>query len=239
MAAELIPHTVRLYEVKGVTVRIREDTSDQFIADEIMKENEYRKLDIRSTDTILDVGLNIGMFTIYALKKGAARIYSYEAERENYEAACYNVKLNCEGMDYNLTNAAVIGNDDATRLFSINLKRNKGLHSLVAKRGRESVSVDCQNFNDILQSIQPTVIKMDIEGGEYELIRSAENFSSVREFIIEFHHAHLNDIPTRSKYREVTSILKKHFDIVDYKQETKGAWCSLIYCKNTQNTRGE
>ena len=237
--AELFPKAVRFYEVKGVKARIREDTSDEFIVDEVIRGNTYRKLNIRSTETVLDVGLNIGMFTIYALKKGAARVYSYEAERENYEAACYNVKLNCGGMDYKLTNAAVVGNDDVTRLFSINLKRNKGAHSLVAKRGRESVSVDCQNFNDILQSIQPTVIKMDIEGGEYELIRSAENFSSVREFILEFHHAHLNDIPTRSKYREITSILKKHFDIVDYRPETKKAWVSLIHCQNTTHTRGE
>ena len=223
---------IELIEVKGIKALIREGTSDRFIVDEIIRGNAYRKLNIKPDDVIFDIGLNIGMFTILALKKGVKSIYSYEPEVDNFNLAESNIALNHNKNNYKLFKKAVIGNDDLKRNFSINVKKNKGAHSLVEKKGRDSVEVGCINFNKIIEKHKPTVIKMDIEGGEYEIIKNANHFKGVREFILEFHHAHLNDVYSREKYTEVIAILEKHFENVIYRKETKKAWVTLVYCYN-------
>jgi FkbM family methyltransferase len=216
---------------KGIKAFVRDGTSDEFVVHEVM-DGAYNKLKIKPDDVVVDFGLNIGMFTCWASKKGAKEVYAYEAEKENYELAKENIKLN----DFNnvkLYNLAVIGNNEKTRNFSVNVKKNKGAHSLVHKKGRETVTVECININDVLEKVKPNVIKMDIEGGEYECLTNLTyDLSKVREFIMEFHHAHLNDIGKEVIFHEIIGILEKYFSNVEYRKEPKGAWVSTIYCSN-------
>jgi len=228
----------KIINVNGVQALIRLNTTDEFIVNEIIKMNTYRKLNIYANDVVLDAGLHIGMFTIKALQNFAI-VYSFEACKENFIMAKYNIEvLNnniCSPGNYRLYNLAVTGDNRSVRDFSLNdlsKYRNTGLHSLYYKRGRIIVPVKCENINSVLKRVNPTVIKMDIEGAEYECIKNIESFNGVREFIFEFHHSELKDIKTHEKYRELIRILQSHFDIVDYNPDTKGAWVSLVYCKN-------
>ena len=216
-------------EVQGVRAIVREGTSDRFIVDEVVKGNAYRRLKIGPDDTVLDVGLNIGMFSILAAKAGAT-VHGYEPEPDNCDLAGENIDLNDVSDRVTIHRAAVTGTDEPKRAFSLNLKKNKGAHSLVAKRGRSSIDVPAENINLILREVRPTVVKMDIEGGEYEVVRAIESFEGIRELEMEFHHAHLNDMKTREKYHEVLDIVKAEFPNVRYSEDPKGAWVTLIYC---------
>ena len=212
---------------------VRENTSDTFVVKEVFEGNgTYRKLKIEEDDVILDIGANIGAFTIWAVQKGG-KVIGFEPCEENYTLSLMNTDNNIIDYDrYELHNLAVIGNDDKTRKFYINKMKNKGAHSLVGKRGREEIDVSCINFNKILESYNPKIIKMDIEGGEYEIIKNCNDYKNVEQFILEFHHSHLNDLKDHKKFYEICDILEKHFDIVEGRRDTKGAWVSLIYCKN-------
>lgn len=181
---------------------------------------------------LLIFGLNIGMFTVFALNKGAKVVYSYEAEEENFALAKRNVELNGFTESCELINKAVVGNDDETRGFYINVKKNKGMHSLITKRGRDHVLVKCININKVFEEVKPSIVKMDIEGGEYECIKAVKSFVGIRELILEFHHAHLDDIKTHEKYNEILELLRSHFNSVESKEYAKGAWVDVIYCKN-------
>jgi FkbM family methyltransferase len=210
---------------------VREGTSDEFVVKEVFS-GEYNKLDIQPDDVIVDFGLNIGMFTCFALSKGAKKVWSYEAEEENYNLAVRNVQLNFPDQSrYDLNNKAVVGNQDAIRYFSINTKKNKGAHSLVEKRGRDRTTVHCININDVIAQANPTIIKMDIEGAEYECLPAVQDWSGVRELIFEFHHAHLNDIKTHDKYEEILKLVRQHFPNVTARQDTKAAWVNIVYCR--------
>lgn len=222
----------QIFNYRNIQAFVRENTSDSFIVREVMS-GAYNKLNINQSDIIIDFGLNIGIFTIYALLRGARHVYSYEPENENFNLAVKNIKLNNLESKCTLINSAVVGNNDITRVLSYNIKRNKAAHSLVIKRGRTSQVVSCININTILKDINPSVIKMDIEGGEYECIPAIDNFYNIREFILEFHHAHLNDIKTHKKYNEILDILRSNFESVIAKADTKGAWVNTVYCKNT------
>jgi FkbM family methyltransferase len=225
-------YEIREVEVKGVKSLIREGTSDEFVVNEVIKGNEYRKLKLRPDDIVLDCGLNIGMFTTQTLLRGIKEIHSFEPDVDNFYLAQKNVEMNGFKLGENvfLNNDAVIGNDDTHREFSINVKKNKGAHSLVKKRGRDTVTVTAKNINKILEEVKPTVFKMDIEGGEYEVLPAINDWSGIREFIMEFHHAHLNDIKTKEKYKEIIELLKTKFKHVNYREETKKAWVSIVYC---------
>lgn len=210
---------------------VREGTSDEFVVKEVFS-GEYNKLHITEDDVVVDFGLNIGMFTCFALKKGAKRIWSYEAESQNYDLACRNVELNgFEKERYKLFNLAVVGNEDKIRYFSINTKKNKGAHSLVEKKGRDRVTVHCININEVFELAKPTIVKMDIEGAEYECLPAVKDWSGIKELILEFHHAHLNDIKTHDKYNETLDMLRANFSYVEARAETKAAWVNIIYCR--------
>ena len=225
---------IKEIEVKDVKAKVREDTSDEFVVNEVIRGNEYRKLKLQPSDVVLDFGLNIGMFTIQTFKRGVKEVHSFEPDLENFNLATDNCKLNNLDTSIQLNNAAVVGNHDATRNFSINTKKNKGAHSLVAKRGRDTITVNAENINDIMKRVNPTVIKMDIEGGEYEVIPAITDWSNVRELIMEYHHAHLLDSDLR-KFHEIVSLLQGHFSTVEYRKEPKGAWVSIIYCSQESN----
>lgn len=211
--------------------KIRENTSDEFVVREVMS-GEYRKLDITPNDIIVDFGLNIGIFTIYALKRGAKKVHSYEPDNENFSLAQYNIQKNGYKDKVLLHNLAVIGNDDKERTFALNGKKNKGAHSLLTKRGRSHKVVDCVNINTVLKTVQPTIIKMDVEGAEYECIKAVDSFAGIKQFIFEFHHAHLNDIKTHEKYNEILNLLRTKFEKVEARKDTKGAWVNVVYCVN-------
>lgn len=218
-------------EHKGVSAFIREGTSDRFVVKEVLG-GEYRKLNIQSGDVVVDFGMNIGMFSVLAMKSGAKEIHSFEPEKENFQIAMHNAALNGFKENVNGHNKAVVGDDDVVRHFSVNIKKNKGAHSLISKRGRDTVEVQCININDVLESCRPDVVKMDIEGGEYEALRAVKSFEGIRELMMEYHHAHLNDIPEQKKFHEIVSLMQDNFDHVEYRKEPKGAWVSTIYCRN-------
>ena len=217
------------FNYKDFNFIVRNETSDSFVVKEVLS-GAYRKLQIKPNDVCLDLGLNIGVFSVMASKK-CKFVYGFEPDKENFEIAYKNLKFN-NCANTTVFNKAVIGNDDTKRKFSINIKRNKGAHSLIEKRGRNCVIVECININNLIDEYKPTIMKIDTEGAEYEILKSIKNFDCFREIILEFHHAHLNDIKTRFKYFEIVELLKKKFRKVDYRAETKKAWVTNIYCTN-------
>lgn len=223
---------MKIFNFKGkIKAYVREDTSDEFVVKEVFS-GEYNKLNIKNTDVIVDFGLNIGMFTAYALTRGAKKVYSYEAEKENYTVAEQNMKLNEFDISrYVLNNKAVVATDQKQIVFWKNNSKNKGAHSLIHKKGRQSVVVDCVNVNDVLNEIKPNIVKMDIEGGEYDCLKAIKSYKGIREFIFEFHHTHLDDIG-HVKYNEIINLMKENFDQVHYREEVKKAWVCVVYCKN-------
>ena len=213
-------------EYKNFSIMVRPDTSDNFVAKEVLS-GEYRKLSLHQHDVVLDFGSNIGMFALYASNK-VKQIICFEPEVDNYNLSLQNLQLN--GItNVIVNNAAVVGNEDKHRDFSINTKRNKGAHSLVSKRGRDTTVVQCENINTIINTYNPTAIKMDIEGGEYECLPAVTDWTNINQIILEYHHAHLNDTK-KEKFHEILQLLRSKFTNVEFREDPKGAWVSIIYC---------
>src|SRR5262249_16013277 len=82
------------YHLPEHTFYFREGTGDWFIFYEVYLENEYRLPEsFDAEDVIIDIGMHIGSFSFSALSPAAARVYSFEVDKSNFDMASRNLKV--------------------------------------------------------------------------------------------------------------------------------------------------
>jgi len=211
--------------IRGVDFFIRENTYDEKTIISNFQ-NQYRKyINIEDNDSWLDAGGNVGAFVICHLPK-KIKCVTIEPHIETYEILKKNIELN--HYEYTtVINVALVENDDKYREFYISPSHSGG-NTLIQTRGREIKEVKTVNINTILKQYNINKIKMDIEGYEYKLIPIMD-FSNIKFFILEFHHTMIKD-NNNSKYKEIITILKNNFSKVEYKENRKGNWTTIIAC---------
>jgi FkbM family methyltransferase len=143
----------------------------------------FRKYDyfgyrVAPDDVVVDIGANIGTFSVYAAKVcGASRVISFEPFPDNYEMLRKNAEQNHLHM-ITCVNQAVAGSRGPRTLMLDSL--DAGSHSIVGgvvnvPSGR-NVQVDCCTLEDVFQRFSLTKIdylKIDCEGSEYEILENA------------------------------------------------------------------
>jgi FkbM family methyltransferase len=150
---------------------------------------------------VLDVGSHVGAFaTNVASAGGHVRVECYEPSPESARFLRENVARN--GLDdrvrvHELALAAEVGTAllDDNRSGSVHNGLVRDDHRLVAGDDtwgdRGVVNVATTTFDKALADApEPfTVVKMDCEGGEYELVYASarENWASVRRVVMEYH----------------------------------------------------
>ena len=152
-----------MIEYKGLF--IRENTYDRTIVGEILRTYSWMN---PKNENVLDIGGCFGGYSVLAHKQQAKEIYCFEPDEENF----IMVKKNCENINnIKIFNSALISGQQKEINFYKTKGINKGNFSTVEFRGRNITTVKSQNFNEILYSFKPSVIKMDCEGSEYDLIK--------------------------------------------------------------------
>lgn len=194
--------------------RIRKDTTDIKVIDEVIKRQVYRKkkidFDISPDDYWLDLGANIGTFTCLALSKGA-KVDAYEPEPDNFRLLSQNVKLN-NFENYKLFNEGVNVEGGKVNLYLSKGDYNKYRHTIYKKRGREFIEIKMKKFKEAITD-EITAIKIDIEGAEVEILESMEDldWKNVKKLVFEYS---FDLFPNVERYRKIIDKLKKKFNIV-------------------------
>ena len=214
---------MNIFEKDNKKFYVREGTLDEYIIKE--KNSYFNKINITKKDNWLDLGGNIGMFSVF-IADFVNKVITCEPDKTNFEILTKNLELNKINNVISI-NKAVIENDKKTINFFLNTKKNMGVHSILVKRGRTPITVECININKISEEFNINKIKMDIEGYEYLLIKNM-NFKNIKEIILEFHHNILKD-KDKKKYKEIINILKNNFSTLVYKEDTKKNWTSMIW----------
>ena len=153
----------------GVRFEMRDiGGSDFFIFMEIAWENIYKLERIRNPKVVLDLGANIGIFSLIVAKKfPCATVYAVEPEEGNYRQLLKNIRLS------NLKNIvpiyAAIGTEKGKTTLYID-ETNHGTHSTLPFKAKRTQQVDVITFADIPPF---DVLKCDIEGAEYEIFKKA------------------------------------------------------------------
>lgn len=146
--------------------------------------------------SVLDLGAHKGYFTNYAAQLGAAVLICYEPEPANY-ASLTNAVSSRPGDDcqYFLNNAAIAAENGEAKLH---VSGRSWSHSLIQHANLEAADewlLETVSFEDAIRSAsdlysdRKLVVKMDIEGMEYDsiLATSVSVLASVSEIFVEVH----------------------------------------------------
>jgi FkbM family methyltransferase len=215
--AEQIPHPPPNFRVEATkpydTVINRESLQNQDPAayNELFIENGYDVKDeeIRN-NTVIDIGANIGMFSLLAVERGARRILAFEANSEIYQNNLLkNVKQYPQIEAYNL---AGYSHDDYNVFIS-----NKGAESKIEASG---LPVKTIRLDTILEKYKVEgdnlCLKLDCEGSEWDILMTTDK-QVIRRFAQIYIEVHGN-CNHKKEYQDVT-ILQNYIKSLGYKVE--------------------
>jgi FkbM family methyltransferase len=157
------------------------------ILDEVLVERTYGMTPVEPTDVVLDIGGNIGAAAEFFLDRGAKYVVSYEPDPDNCRVFRKNMHQSLERGHVKLIDVAITMNSGYATLYT-NQGPNKACHSLVPKRGYGTINVAAIGLESAINMHRPTIIKCDIEGGEYTLpweVLAAREY--VRVVVMELH----------------------------------------------------
>lgn len=154
-------------------------------------ETALLKKELKPGDTFVDIGANIGYYTLIAARivGHTGRVFAFEPDPTNFELLKKNVEQNgCSNVT--LVNKAVSDRARTLKLF-LN-EANRGDHRIYdSKDGRRSIPVQAIALDGFFKKLDKKVqfIKMDIQGAEAQalegmknLIRSNRSLKLVTEF---------------------------------------------------------
>lgn len=152
---------------------------------------EIVKREIKTGDVVLDIGANIGYYTlIFAGLVGEnGRVFAFEPDPDNFILLNKNVKEN-KFENVVLINKAVSDNNGKTKLYLS--EDNKGDHRIYDfGDSRKSITVETVCLDEFLKNYKDKIdfIKMDIQSAEgvalrgmINTIRKNENIKILTEF---------------------------------------------------------
>jgi len=173
--------------------------------------------ELNSNSILLDIGANVGMYSIIAAKVYDAKVFSFEPEPFNYSVLVKNIIINNLSELIDAYPAGISDFDGFTNFYiqdtriggsnnSINKPIDFELKRLDYKNKIACISykLDSLVLNGFIQ--QPTHIKIDVDGLEYLIIKNALKVlknKKLESLIIEIN-------PRLAEHQEMISILKKN-----------------------------
>ena len=182
---------MKLINIQGMKFYVREENyDDEYTVNEVIRDDCY-KVDPNwfQGGVVIDVGSNIGDFAIMcACKYGVKDVWAFEPEP-------HNLKI------LNLNNA-VNGNKVKVMPCALGEKGFTYIDdgSGHSQTGRMTGSrVEVVSPNDILKGLKIDVMKIDCEGGEYDIVEEAndEIWNNTKMIIGEFHSWRWEEEPER------------------------------------------
>lgn len=156
---------------------------DPFFGDEgVIKEQlpQYGRLHFQH-EIVMDVGSDFGAFANFALSRGASKVVCYEPFEESFSLLTKNHGEDPRVVRHNFAVTQEVGFVD----FYLS-NHYPSCHTTLPVRGRERISVPTLSFREELALFEPTLLKVDIEGGEYAILTEPLP-SSIQQAAIEFH----------------------------------------------------
>lgn len=148
--------------------------------------NPFKLINIQPGDRVMDCGLYIGTFTSACMEQGAGNARCYEAAPKN--AALAKGNLARYGDAVQIVEAALTASDAMEVVLT--MSGFSGANSILPSVNRsKSIRVKAVNFRQQLLAFDPHVVKLDVEGAEYDLLDSLQpgDLARVRCLFVEFH----------------------------------------------------
>ena len=185
----------------GARLHTRRNGSDIHMIDEIwgFRKYDYFGYRVQPGDVVVDVGGNIGTFTVYAAAVcRASRVLVFEPFPENFAMLIRNVEENQLNMVTCVNEA--ISKTRGKQRFRLD-PVDPGSHSLAGEGDSGTmIEVQCCPFSDVFDRFgidRIDYLKMDCEGGEYDILdeSNAPLLKKVKRISMEYHENHPSRTP--------------------------------------------
>ena len=150
---------------------------------------------LRPGDVFVDVGANVGSYSVLAAGVCGAAVVAFEPVSRAYTALCRNITRNgisalvqarCEG----------VGRTSGPLLFTTDLDTcNHVVPASLA--GDATISVGCTTLDAALAGRRPRLIKIDVEGLQHEVLEGAQAVladDSLKALIVELSGGRVDDV---------------------------------------------
>jgi FkbM family methyltransferase len=149
---------------------------------------------IRRGSTVIDVGANVGFFTLLAARLAGSDgvVLSFEPEASSYSLLSKSIERN----DYRNVQLfqQCVSNINGQQTLHLSVTSHKGLHSTAMNLGGEKVVVPSTKLDTVASGLSINsidLLKIDAEGAEPEVLEGATcllSQSRVKNIIMEWEH---------------------------------------------------
>lgn len=186
---------------------------------------------VTSSDRVLELGAGLGIVgAVIAKNTQPEAMVSFEANPNLIPHIRRLYQMNSLSDRIDLRNQVLLATPDRPETVDFHLGNSFLGSSLVAQvaRKQRKISVETADFEEVRTQLNPTILVMDIEGGELDLLQDAD-LTGIRAVILEFHPALYGD----SGMRRCKNMLRDQGFIRIDDHSTRTVWA----CQRTDVTR--
>lgn len=173
---------------------------------------------LKAQDVFVDVGANLGHFSMLASGICKANVIAIEPIENTVEKLKRNLELNNLIDKVTVLNYGV-GDKEAILNFTIN---NDVMNAVSTIQTEKTVKVQVKTLNELLKDINPAFIKIDVEGYEFHVIKGADNV--LKNPLLKYLMVEFNNSGTKFNLKDedvYNAILDYDFIPIKYNVERK------------------
>jgi len=176
-----------VYKIAEDSFWVRKNSSDILALKEVYVKKHYGE---KPSGVVVDIGANIGAFSVYA-SNTADRVYAIEPESSNYAQLIKNIHLNKRGG--RIVPFRVAAGPENKKVLLYKGRFNKGASSTMRPRTGGSEVVEMVSLSHLINDLginEINLLKIDVEGGEYDLLYNLPNekFEKINKVVLEYHY---------------------------------------------------
>ena len=206
--------------------------------------SSYIMKNLKLGETFMDIGANNSYYTVLAagLVGPNGKIISIEQSPNVFRRLMHNVRVN--NLPNVVTLNIALSDHDGKAMLYLNKESEDGLASLIKDDQVQSLGeVELKRFDHLFIDEKISIVKMDVEGSEINIIRGMENYlRSHKEvkIIMEWNHSYRNEndfyyLNQLFKINLIFSNKEFGFEIIEiteFKQLKGGVLNQLLELKN-------
>jgi FkbM family methyltransferase len=174
---------------------------------------------LRPGDAFVDIGANVGSFSILASGVAGAKSVALEPVASTFATLQLNIAINgLEGMIEPLCIAA--GSQRGSVRFSID--RGPQNRAVAHNYGGASAEVAVMSLDSVIADVCPALMKVDVEGSEDAVLEGASEalrWPTLRAVLIEGHSAAIAALMSRAGFsRAIYSPITRRLEMTGYER---------------------
>ena len=146
---------------------------------------------IKPGSIVIDIGANIGIFSLYTVQSGAKKVYAFEPSKEAFEILVSNIKSNNLIEKIIPINKAVSDQDNLKILFPMVSSPYNMINGIINDQLEycEIYTITLSKFITELDIERVDLLKLDCEGAEFVILPSLNqnSLSRINDIRMEYH----------------------------------------------------